>query len=305
MRVERGYVRAEDEPAVETEAGPDGEDVDLDADAAVADQPNAATDQDDEEDDDGTKPLSDRLVCDLTVHRTMALRDALSNDPQLAMLACLHTMVLQLFYHYGQDSCIEIMPKSAHFGAQAEGLGDTRYAQSIDLAIQTWSANLPKAPEDLWDALTEWDSDSRDALFAHCVAMTVNAVQEPHYRKPRQIAHADVLAASLGLDMAKAGWAPTAASYLGRITKAQILAAVRDAKGDKGADRIAGFKKPEMVEAAEELLAGTDWLPAPLRTPPLVEQPDEPEFEIIDSGDITSEVDVPEDEEPEILEAAE
>ena len=52
------------------------------------------------------------------------------------------------------------------------------------------------------------------------------------------------------------------------------------------AERIAGFKKPDMVEAAEELLAGTDWLPMPLRTPPLVEELDEPEFEIVDDGDL-------------------
>lgn len=308
LRVERGYVRAEDGPAVETDDGSDGEATDPVSDDMADGDAAQAVDPDEEDDDDGTKPLSDRLICDLTVHRTMALRAALANDPQLATLACLHAMVLQLFYHYGQDSCIEITPKATHFGAQAEGLGDTRYAQSIDLAIETWASNLPKAPEDLWDALTEWDSDSRDALFAHCVAMTVNAVQEPHYRKPRQIAHADVLASTLGLDMAKAGWTPTAVSYLGRITKAQILAAVRDAKGDKDADRIAGFKKPDMVEAAEELLAGTDWLPVPLRTPPLIEQPDEPEFEIVDEGDVQDIDQVSnseEAEEPVALEAAE
>ena len=304
LRVERGYVRAEDEPAVETDEAPDGDD-DSATEDAVADA-DQTIDLDEEEDDDGTKPLSDRLVCDLTVHRTMALRNALADDPQLAMLACLHTMVMQLFYHYGQDSCVEITPKATHFGAQADGLGDTAYAQAIDQRIETWAANLPKAPEDLWAALAEWDSDSRDALFAHCVSMTVNAVQEPHYRKPRQIAHADVLAGTLGLDIAKAGWAPTADSYLGRVTKAQILAAVREAKGDKDADRIAGFKKSDMVEAAEELLAGTDWLPQPLRTPPLVEEPDEPEFEIVDDGDVEPEAENDDaEEEPVPLQAAE
>jgi len=286
LRVERGYVRPEDEPTVEAEDDPGGDDVDPDADDAVGGASDPATDQDEEDDDDGTKPLSDRLICELTVHRTMALRDALAADPQLAMLACLHAMVLQLFYHYGQDSCVEITPRSTQFGSQAPNLGEARYVQSIDLGIETWAGNLPKEPEDLWDALAEWDSDSRDTLFAHCVAMTVNAVQEPHYRKPRQIAHADVLASTLGLDMVKAGWTPTADSYLGRVTKVQILAAVREAKGDKDADRIAGFKKPDMVEAAEELLAGTGWLPAPLRTPALVEEPDEPEFEIVDDGDV-------------------
>ncbi|QBF31849.1 ParB/RepB/Spo0J family partition protein [Thalassococcus sp. S3] len=304
LRVERGYVRPEDEPAVEAEDSPDGETVDPDTDEAVADTSDPVTDQDEDEDDDGTKPLSDRLVCELTAHRTMALRDALSNDPQLAMLACLHAMVLQLFYHYGQDSCVEISPRSTQFGSQAPNLGNAAYVQSIDLAIETWAGSLPKQPEDLWGALTEWDSDSRDALFAHCVAMTVNAVQEPHHRKPRQIAHADVLASTLGLDMVKAGWTPTADSYLGRVTKAQILAAVHEAKGDKDADRIAGFKKPDMVEAAEELMAGTGWLPQPLRTAPLVEEPDAPEFEIVDDGDVTHDEQPVKDEEA-TLQAAE
>ncbi|MBW4706400.1 ParB/RepB/Spo0J family partition protein [Roseobacter sp. YSTF-M11] len=304
LRVERGYVRPEDEPPVEAEDDPEGTTVDPDADDATVDASDPVTDQDEEDDDDGTKPLSDRLICELTVHRTMALRDSLANDPQLAMLACLHAMVLQLFYHYGQDSCVEISPRSTQFGSQAPNLGEAQYVQSIDLGIDTWAGNLPKQPEDLWDALTEWDNDSRDALFAHCVAMTVNAVQEPHHRKPRQIAHADILASTLGLDMVKAGWTPTADSYLGRVTKAQILAAVREAKGDKGADRIAGFKKPDMVDAAEELLAGSGWLPQPLRTAPLAEEPDEPEFEIVDDGDVTPDEPAVEDDEA-ALQAAE
>ncbi|MEM8992203.1 MAG: ParB N-terminal domain-containing protein [Pseudomonadota bacterium] len=286
LRVERGYVRPEDEPVEETDELDEGASVVSDTDDATDDECAETHQIDEDDDDDGTKPVSDRLVCELTVHRTMALRDTLANDPQLAMLACLHAMVLQLFYHYGQDSCVEITPRSTQFGSQASNLGNAPYVQSIDLGIETWAGSLPKQPEDLWEALTEWESDSRDSLFAHCVAMTINAVQEPHHRKPRQIAHADVLASTLGLDMVKAGWTPTADSYLGRVTKAQILAAVREAKGDKDADRIAGFKKPDMVEVAEDLLVGSGWLPQPLRTAPLAEQPDEPEFEIVDDGDV-------------------
>ncbi|WP_419910370.1 ParB/RepB/Spo0J family partition protein [Hoeflea sp.] len=276
LRVERGYVRPEDEPVAEPDESTGEASADTYADNGTDDTVSDIQDQEEDEDADGARPLSDRLVCELTVHRTMALRDALANDPQLAMLACLHAMVLQLFYHYGQDSCVEITPRSTQFGSQAPNLGEARYVQSVDLGIETWADNLPKAPEDLWDALTEWDSDSRDALFAHCVAMTVNAVQEPHHRRPRQIAHADVLASMLGLDMAKAGWAPTADSYLGRVTKAQILSAVREARGDREAERIAGLKKPDMAAAAEDLLAGTGWLPQPLRTPALPDGGGEP-----------------------------
>ena len=120
--------------------------------------------------------------------------------------------------------------------------------------------------------------------------MTVNAVHEPYNRRPRALAHAGVLAATVGLDMGDAGWAATADSYLGRVTKARILEAVREAKGDKAADRIAGLKKPDMVAAAEELLAGTGWLPEVLRTPTLAED-DDADFELVDGGDAGPQVD--------------
>lgn len=55
-------------------------------------------------------------------------------------------------------------------------------------------------------------------------------------------------------------------SYFGRVTKAHILTAVREAIGDEAAERIAGLKKPEMAQAAKQLLAGAGWLPSVLRT---------------------------------------
>ena len=283
LRVERGYVRPEDEPVEEVE---DLGDVASEAPTIDdADDPIAPALDDEEEEDDGLKPLSDRLVIELTAHRTLALRNALAQDPQVAFLAALHAMVLRLFYRYAVDSCVEIEPRNAGFGSQVPGLSDTAYAEAIDQRHETWVRNLPKASEDLWEALTEFDSCSREALFAHCVAMSVNAVHDPYQRRPRAIAHADVLAATVGLDMAKAGWTATGDSYLGRVTKARILDAVREAKGEDAADQIAGLKKAAMVTSAEDLLVGTGWLPEPLRTPPLPEE-DAPEIELVDEADM-------------------
>lgn len=118
---------------------------------------------------------------------------------------------------------------------------------------------------DLWDFIAGLDQASVLALFAHCAALTVNAVKQPWERKPRAHETADRLAGALALDMT-AHWTPTARSYLGRVTKTHILAAVREAAGEEAADRIAGMKKQAMAEAAEQLLAGTGWLPALLRT---------------------------------------
>ncbi len=67
--------------------------------------------------------------------------------------------------------------------------------------------------------------------------------------------------------MAAAGWRPTVDTYLGRVTKARILGAVAEARGQAAADRLAHLKKGDMATEAEALLADSNWLPEPLRTP--------------------------------------
>ena len=62
-------------------------------------------------------------------------------------------------------------------------------------------------------------------------------------------------------------WQPTAENYLGRVTKARILEAVTEGKGEAAAQLIDHLKKPDMAKEAERLLAGTGWLPEPLRLP--------------------------------------
>jgi ParB family chromosome partitioning protein len=275
LHVERGYVRPEDEaPAARGDS--EGEE-DTSEDATSA-RPNGAStpsrgpssppghppaEGDDE--DEGVRPLSDRLMTELTAHRTLALREAVANDPDTAFLALLHTLCLKLFYRFGLDTCLEVEAKNVLFGTQVPGLGDAAYARAIDARHGAWAAQLPKEPGELWDMLTGLDGDSRQALFAHGVGLTINATCQPYDRRPKALAHADRLAECVKLDMAQAGWRPTAASYLGRVTKAQILEAVREAKGEQAAQLIEDLKKAEMAREAERLLDGTGWLPEPLR----------------------------------------
>jgi ParB family chromosome partitioning protein len=269
LRIERGYVRPEDEPPVEAaEPEPHSEAETVEAGALAADAPAAVTTAPDEaEEDEGIRPLPEKLLGELTAHRTLALRDAIAGDPGTAFLAVLHGLCLKLFYRYGLDSCLEIEAKSAILGSQAPGLADTAVAARIDARHRSWAGQLPKEAGDLWDALAGFDGDSQQALFAHCVGLTLNAVHESWNRRPKAIAHAGQLAEALSLDMSAAGWSPTVDSYLGRVTKARILEAVREAKGDAQAERIAHLKKGEMAAEAERLLAGSSWLPEPLRTP--------------------------------------
>jgi hypothetical protein len=67
--------------------------------------------------------LSERLVTELTAHRTLALRDALANDPGVAFTAVLHALCLGAFYRMSSGTCLEISANSATFSTQAPGLG--------------------------------------------------------------------------------------------------------------------------------------------------------------------------------------
>jgi ParB family chromosome partitioning protein len=270
LRVERGYVRPEDELAAEPESelSADGEEEGAmaasyeGAKAGVTAEPDAEA-----EEDEGLSPISDRLMTELTSHRTLSLRHALGERPDVAFLAALHVLTLKTFYHYGSDSCLELDVKSVSFGAQAPGLNDSASAEAVRVRHESWAKALPKESADLWDALHEWDGDSQAGLFAHIVSLSVNAVYEPWNRRPRAVAHADRLAQAVDLDMAAAGWKPTVDNFLGRVTKARILQAVAQAKGQRAADRIEHLKKGDMATEAEMLLADTAWLPEPLRTP--------------------------------------
>jgi len=279
LKVERGYVRPEDEPR-----GPEPESIDFGSDpigndgaindaittgdgSAPAEVSAAAltAERDDEEEDDGGR-ISDRLMTELTAHRTLALRAALSADPDAAYLAVLHVLALRCFYGSGADSCLEIEGRSVALGCHAPTLSDTQASRTLVEQHGLWQGQLPRNSRELWPALVALDADSRAALFALCVGRSVNAIVQSWDRRPGAMAHADLLAEHLALDMAEGGWVPTVGSYLGRVTKARILAAVREGKGEAAADGVAQLRKAEMAVAAEQLLAGTGWLPGPLRT---------------------------------------
>ncbi len=280
LRVERGYIRHEDElpepsePEMETNAadephehGAEGAfDEAGDKDETVLATTVTASAPEPEE-DEGVKPIPDRVMSELTAHRTLALRHALGELPDIAFLAALHALCLKVFYAYALDSCLELDIKRIGFNAQAPGLNDTEIAKEIRQRHQGWADALPREPGDLWEALKEADFDTWQRLFAHCISLCVNGVFEAYNHRPRALAHADELAQAVNLDMAAAGWVPTVDSYFGRVTKARILQAVREAKGERAVQLINHLKKGEMAEKAETLLAGSGWLPEPLRTP--------------------------------------
>ncbi|MEY9148920.1 ParB/RepB/Spo0J family partition protein [Bradyrhizobium elkanii] len=268
VRIERGFIRTEDEKsqpeseqtgdasesaAAEGRGGRTGEDGDEEADQGSADE---------EEND---SPLSDILVRDLTAHRTLGLRLNLSEQPETAIVAATHALAAQIFYLGADVHVVGIQPVKTDLAGHADGIEDAPTGKAWADRHGNWARQMPRDVAGLWSFVAELDHDSRMALFAHCVALTVNVVKLPWDRRPRALATADRLAEAVSLDMT-GYWRPTVRCYLGRVTKARILEAVREGVSGEAAERLSAMKKVDMAEAAEQLLAATDWLPPLLRT---------------------------------------
>lgn len=275
IRVDRGFVRPEDEPVEEeaaSGANPAGEEPVDDSTADGGDTEVAPWGGDVEPaEEEGLKPLPDRLVADLTAWRTLALQDAFAQNPQLAFGAVLHAFVLSLFYRYGHASCLGLRVSEVYFSNPPEGLRDSAPARSIDARHAAWRERLPQTEAELWDALIALDANDQASLFAHCASLSLNAQidtgQSARSDIAGRVAHSHVLARVVALDPIAAGWRATGDGYFRHVTKARILADVTEARGVEFAGMIDHLKKPDMVREAETLLDQSDWLPEPLRTP--------------------------------------
>ena len=275
LLIDRGYVRPEDEIPAEPREGDkaDGDDAPAVQRAVITIGGQSAEPEEDE--DDSVKPLPERLIIELTAHRTVALRNAVAENPHVAMTMLLHKLVSDTFRHTAPTGCLEASVRHIFFPAQPEELKDSDSARAVNERHERWGDHVPDDDQALWDWLTQLDDGTRMDLLAHCVSFGVNALFErpnpysgsgvSRHGLDVRLAQADRLARETGLDMVAAGWKPTVGNYLGRVTKPRILEAVREGAGERAAQLIDHLKKGDMAKEAERLLADTGWLPEPLR----------------------------------------
>ncbi len=209
--------------------------------------------------------VSERLLEDLSAHRTAALRAVLAGEPRTALMALVHILVSRTFFGFTGEACVDTCSSIVDLRPSAEGIGETKAVAALAQRHQGWSDRLPD-PDQLWPWLGEQTDETVLELLAYCVAVSINAVRRKGGGCQRaRFDHADMLAEAINLDMAD-WWEPTAERYLNRVPKAQIMAAISEAVSPQAGENLRQMKKDAMASRAEELLAGKRWLPEALRS---------------------------------------
>jgi len=278
LRVERGFVRSEDEPEPAI-PGADGTGEGSDSGDAPAGGTGSSTSTGGAwplpvrggaavvaEPEKEAPALSGALQAELEAHRTAGLQAALAHQPELALRVMLHALATDAFYARYADTVARFTSYPPNLAAAYPGIADSPVRQAMAQAEADWRGRLPEREADLWTWLGEQDTPALLGLLAVCVARTADAGRAdwttPHGAGCIQAQ----VAIAAGLDMRQC-WTATKEGYLSRVPKALILDAVREGAGSSAAARIAGTKKEVMAADAATLLAGTGWLPALLHVP--------------------------------------
>ena len=207
--------------------------------------------------------LSERLLCRLAAHRTVALQAVLSSNTHLALATLANVFVQRVFGDaWGHDKLA--MQVTLHLPTQAllsaaDDLQTSRAWLAIEASKQCWRERLPEARGEWFNWLIALPQDALLDLLALCAALVLNALPNA-----AAACDTDAIAAAAGLDMAD-WWEATAESYLNHVSKAQIVEALAEAGSGPTDVAVGAMKKEVLVALAATRLAGRRWLPLPYR----------------------------------------
>lgn len=207
--------------------------------------------------------FSDALSRRLAAHRTLALQVLLSRNVPVALAALAHALAQRVlgdeYRRTGPALQITAQAATHALTSAADDLKAAPAWLAVQTARDTWIERLPADRSTWFSSFLELPQADLLEVVALCAALTVNALPSAG-----SAFEANALAGAVGLDMAD-WWEPTAEGFLSHVSKAQIVAALKEAGPGFAADGVEAIKKDVLVNTALARLKGTRWLPVPLR----------------------------------------
>lgn len=207
--------------------------------------------------------MSDRLITNLTAHRTAAVQASLISNQSVALASLAAHMARTTLVRGYNDGFVKISLSTQMYTLRdASPTFEGSPAHKVLMAEHdALMALLPTESDDLLGFFLEQPLDVSLRVITYCSATTVNGVLG---KNSTQDALAP-LAAALSLDM-RQWWEANQPNYLALVPKAKMIEAVVEAHGGPlAADGWDKLKKDEVLDRCTDSLKGTGWLPAILR----------------------------------------
>lgn len=215
-----------------------------------------------------TRPQhSERLVRQLTAHKVGIVSADLADKPAIALAVLVaHLAIDVLGPGWKKGFGLGVSLKQEYLDQAAPDFEGSKAHQKLAALKQHWLDVLPLDESGrLSDEILPWalqqDQSTLVDLLAYLVAGSVQGIQ---HQEPTTDTPLDVLARTASTDIA-AWWEPTVDSYFAHVSKDVIVQAVTDGADSDTAAPLLKMKKGDATAAAQAQLAGSRWLPTPLR----------------------------------------
>ena len=217
---------------------------------------------------DAAEGISVPLLKKMSSERTLAVQAELVKQPQKAvalmvwrLCSCVfgyctttrHPFVLRLEVHHSG------LTSEAPTGEEGQAW---RYLMQEKARLE---ALLPEGWEDDFTTFFTLDGQTLMSLMAFCTACSVDGVQTRECGHTRR-SDLDGVEAALGFHL-RDWWQPTADNFLGLLSKAQIVAALKEAGLTGAASDAEKMKKGDAASHAEQWLSGSRWVPGWMQSP--------------------------------------
>lgn len=206
--------------------------------------------------------VPEKLMMDLSSHRTAAIQASMLANPQVTLAALAHKMAMSTFLEYrdGSPLKISLTQNRSLLEKNSLSLSKSRAAMALDAEHEAWKERLPEDSKDWFTWLLEQPQDVILSLIVFATAHCADALQ--HRLDSND--DAGPIARALSLDMAD-WWEASPAAYLELVPKSKLIETVTETAGSQVANEMLKMKKPEAVAFAASHIEGKRWLPVALR----------------------------------------
>lgn len=203
--------------------------------------------------------LPAKLMDELMAHKTLALRNELARQPDLALRLLVFTLASDAFAG-SRESCLGVRAETADVARSITRV-ESQAASAFQATLDIRKATFPEDAQALWD-FTGGDRQDVLALLAVLVAPSLD-LRAVNTHGPHAII-GEIVAEAAGLDMHQY-WSATPESFFEHVRKPVIVDALIEAKPTLDRAKLLTMPKAELLSRAKRIFKDSAWLPEPLR----------------------------------------